>query len=130
IGRMLAPEPFVESVVLAGSLVAQTGSDAQRALMLGRLSDGQIVMAAALYEPGGRWDLVAHEVTPTATGSGWALPGANPPVSRGTRGRRLVVGARLPAGGAGPFSIDAGAAGLGRSICNTHLGRRAAHASF
>src|SRR5690625_1293768 len=31
IGRVLAPEPFVESVVLAGSLVAQTGSEIGRA---------------------------------------------------------------------------------------------------
>src|SRR5690625_4767704 len=51
IGRVLAPEPFVESVVLAGSLVAQTGSDAQRADVLGRLSEGTIGMAAGRYEP-------------------------------------------------------------------------------
>src|SRR5699024_12051439 len=130
IGRMLAPEPFVESVVLAGSLVAQTGSDAQRADMLGRLSDGQIVMAAALYEPGGRWDLDAHEVTATATESGWALSGVKEPVLGGSRADVLVVSARLPDGGTGLFSVDAGAEGLSRSGYTTHDGGRAAHVSF
>lgn len=130
VGRVLAPEPFIESVVLAGSLVAQTGSDAQRADLLGRLSDGAIVMAAALYEPSGRWDLDAREVTATATATGWALSGVKEPVLFGARADVLVVSAQLPDGGTGLFYVDAGAEGLTRSGYATHDGGRAAHVSF
>lgn len=47
IGRVLAPEPFVASVVLAGGLVAAAGSDDQRAELLGGLADGSLLLAAA-----------------------------------------------------------------------------------
>ena len=57
IGRVVAPEPFVESVVLAGGLVAAVGSDEQKKEILGGLSAGELVLAFALEpEPrtGGR----------------------------------------------------------------------------
>ena len=56
-GRVIAPEPFVEVVVLAGGLVAAAGTDEQRADVLGRVAEGQLVLAAALAEPEARWDL-------------------------------------------------------------------------
>ena len=51
-GRVIAPEPFVEVVVLAGGLVAAAGTDEQRADVLGRVAEGELVLAAALAEPG------------------------------------------------------------------------------
>jgi alkylation response protein AidB-like acyl-CoA dehydrogenase len=47
IGRVLAPEPYVASVALAGGLVAALGSDAQRAELLGGLSTGERILAYA-----------------------------------------------------------------------------------
>src|SRR3954469_2323821 len=38
LGRVIAPEPFLTSVVLAGGLVAATGSAEQRAEVLGALA--------------------------------------------------------------------------------------------
>ena len=52
-GRVIAPEPFVEVVVLAGGLVAAAGTDEQRADVLGRVAEGQLVLAAALGRAGG-----------------------------------------------------------------------------
>ena len=40
IGRVLAPEPYVAAVALAGGIVAAAGSSEQRASLLGGLSDG------------------------------------------------------------------------------------------
>ena len=54
-GRVLAPEPFLTSVVLAGGLVAAAGSKDQRAEVLGALSAGESVLAFAHAEPGTRW---------------------------------------------------------------------------
>jgi alkylation response protein AidB-like acyl-CoA dehydrogenase len=47
IGRVLAPEPYVASVVLAGGAVAALGSDEQRAELLGGLSSGARLLAFA-----------------------------------------------------------------------------------
>ncbi len=49
---MLAPEPFLTSVVLAGGLVAAAGSEEQRTEVLGALSAGESVLAFAHAEPG------------------------------------------------------------------------------
>src|SRR5687767_5946882 len=42
IGRVIAPEPYVEAVVLAGGLVAAAGTDEQRAEILSALSEGTL----------------------------------------------------------------------------------------
>ena len=47
IGRVLAPEPYVASVVLAGGLVAALGTDEQRADLLGGLVAGERLLAYA-----------------------------------------------------------------------------------
>jgi alkylation response protein AidB-like acyl-CoA dehydrogenase len=51
IGRVLAPEPYVASVVLAGGLVAALGTDAQRAELLGELASGKRLLAWAEVSP-------------------------------------------------------------------------------
>ena len=68
IGRVLAPEPYVASVVLAGGLVAELGTDEQRAEVLGSLSSGEKLLAFAsgeVAEPviqGARADTIVWEV--------------------------------------------------------------------
>src|SRR4051794_41500181 len=75
LGRVIAPEPFLTSVVLAGGLVAAAGSDEQRTELLGALSSGEAVLAFAHAEPGTRWTSSASAVTATSTGDGWTLSG-------------------------------------------------------
>jgi len=48
IGRVLAPEPYVAAVALAGGIVAAAGSADQRASLLGGLSDGSALLAFAV----------------------------------------------------------------------------------
>jgi alkylation response protein AidB-like acyl-CoA dehydrogenase len=68
IGRVLAPEPYVAAVVLAGGLVAELGSDEQRADVLGGLASGERLLAFAsgeFAEPviqGARADTIVWEV--------------------------------------------------------------------
>ena len=40
IGRVLAPEPFVETVVLAGGLISSVGTADQRSELLGPIAEG------------------------------------------------------------------------------------------
>lgn len=68
IGRVLAPEPYVASVVLAGGLVAALGTDDQRAELLGGLVSGERLLAFAegsVAEPviqGARADTIVWHV--------------------------------------------------------------------
>jgi alkylation response protein AidB-like acyl-CoA dehydrogenase len=125
-GRVIAPEPFVEVVVLAGGLVAAAGTDEQRADVLGRLAEGQLVLAAALAEPGSRWDLTGGGVTAKQDGDAWTLSGVKEPVLHGARADALVVTAATDAG-TGLFLVEGDAAGLTRDGYRTFEGGRGAH---
>lgn len=109
IGRVLAPEPYVASVVLAGGLVAALGSDEQRAEILGGLASGESVLAyaeGAVAEPviqGARADVIVWDV------DGEVFVGARPqgvsgyPTHDGGRAARLELdrGAVTPLGQGG-----------------------------
>ncbi|SNS19663.1 hypothetical protein SAMN04488107_1644 [Geodermatophilus saharensis] len=125
-GRVLAPEPFVESVVLAGGLVAAVGTAAQRSAVLGPLSEGSSVLAFAHAEPAARWSPSASAVTATPDGEGWRLTGVKEPVPGGARADVLVVSAVVD-GGTALFLVRGDAAGLTRTGYRTHDGGRAAN---
>ena len=55
IGRVLAPEPFIETVVLAGGLVAAVGTAEQKGEILGGIAEGTTIAVFAHAEPGTRW---------------------------------------------------------------------------
>ena len=129
IGRVIAPEPFVEVVVLAGGLVAAAGTDEQRADLLGRLAEGELILAAALAEPGARWSPAGGGVTASAGDGGWTLTGVKEPVLHGARADALVVSATTDAG-VSLFLVEGDAAGLTRTGYRTHDGGRAAHVAF
>ncbi|MCW2795495.1 acyl-CoA dehydrogenase [Nocardioides sp.] len=130
-GRVLAPEPFLTSVVLAGGLVAAVGSDEQRAEVLGALAAGESVLAFAHAEPGARWADTASAVTAQKDGDDWTLTGIKEPVPHGARADLLVVSAVLPeGGGTGLFLVSPDASGLTRAGYATHDGGRAARVAF
>ncbi|GCD91445.1 acyl-CoA dehydrogenase family protein [Nocardioides sp. LS1] len=130
IGRVLAPEPYLTAVVLAGGLVAAAGSAEQRAEVLGALSAGERLLAFAHAEPGARWTSSATAVTATGDGSSWTVSGTKEPVPHGARADQLVVSAALPDGGTGLFLVDPSADGVTRDGYATHDGGRAARIAF
>jgi hypothetical protein len=129
LGRVLAPEPFVESVVLAGGLVAAVGTAEQRAELLGPLSEGASVLAFAHAEPGGRWEAAARGVQAIADGDGWRLTGVKEPVLHGARADVLVVSGVVD-GTTRLFVVRGDAEGLTRAGYRTHDGGRAANVTF
>jgi len=129
-GRVLAPEPYLTSVVLAGGLVAAAGTEEQRTEVLGALSAGESVLAFAHAEPGSRWTAAASTVTGSSSGGDWTLSGVKEPVPYGARADQLVVSAALPEGGTGLFLVDPSASGVARDGYSTHDGGRAARVAF
>ncbi len=130
LGRVVAPEPFLTSVVLAGGLIAAAGSEEQKSELLGALSGGELVPAFAHAEPGSRWQPTASAVTATGDGDSWTLSGVKEPVPNGVRADVLVVSAALPDGGTGLFVVTSDASGLTRDGYATHDGGRAAKVTF
>jgi len=109
LGRVLAPEPYLAAVVHAGGLVAALGSPEQKADLLGRLSAGEVVLAAADTSPGSRWSSAADGVSATVSDGTWTLDGVADPVVGGDVADHLVVTAALPDAGTGVFVVDADA---------------------
>jgi alkylation response protein AidB-like acyl-CoA dehydrogenase len=110
LGRVIAPEPYLTSVVLAGGLVSAVGTAEQRGEVLGALSAGERVLAFAHDEPGRGYGPTAEAVTATRDGESWTLTGVKEPVPHGARADVLVVSAALPDGGTGLFLVEGDAA--------------------
>ncbi|OUZ12374.1 acyl-CoA dehydrogenase [Aeromicrobium sp. PE09-221] len=129
LGRVLAPEPFVESVVLAGGLIAAAADEAQAAELLTPLAEGASLPILAWFEAGRRWDATPAAVTAASSGDAWTLSGVKEPVPWGASADVLIVSAATEAG-TGLFLVSADADGLERGGYTTHDGLRAARVSF
>ena len=91
-GRAGAPEPLLE-VALAGGLIAELGSDAQRAHLEDVIAGGT-QLAFAHSEPGARYDLERVAATARRDGAGWVLSGRKSVVVNGGAADLIVVSAR------------------------------------
>lgn len=130
IGRTLAPEPFLDAVVICGGLIAQAGSPAQRARHLNGIADGTTLLAFAHDEPGSRWPHERAATTANRGGGGWVITGTKNPVLHGDCAETLVVSATLPDGGVGLFLVAADDAGVTRQTYSTHDGLRGAQVAL
>lgn len=91
-GRAGAPEPLLE-VGLAGGLIAELGSESQRA-HLEEVIGGGVQLAFAHGEPGSRYDLERVATTARQGGEGWILSGRKGVVTNGADADQIVVSAR------------------------------------
>jgi alkylation response protein AidB-like acyl-CoA dehydrogenase len=106
IGRRLAPEPVLHGALGPGSLLAEVGTEAQRA-MLDEVAAGERLLAFAHLEPGMRRPTASVTTTATRDGDSWAVSGRKNPVLAGDCADTLIVSATLPDGGTGLFLVDA-----------------------
>lgn len=126
-GRVLAPEPYLASVVWAGGLIDRVGDAHQRAEVLGALASGDLLVVPALAEPGRRWADGAADVRAAVIDGAWTLSGVKEPVLHGAEADLLVVSAALADGqGTGLFLVEGVADGVVRSGYGAHDGVRAA----
>jgi alkylation response protein AidB-like acyl-CoA dehydrogenase len=94
IGRGLAPEPYLASIVLAGQALALGGNDAQRQSWLGPAIAGEKVLALAYQEIGSRYDVCSIKTRAEAVGGGHRLRGQKQQVLAGALADAYVVSAR------------------------------------
>ncbi|MFT4200594.1 acyl-CoA dehydrogenase family protein [Gordonia sp. (in: high G+C Gram-positive bacteria)] len=126
IGRSLAPEPYLNGVVVPAALISDAGDGDTRSELLGGLASGDLLMAFAHTEEGDRWPTAA--VTTTVTGG--KVTGVKTPVLAGDSAAKLVVSARDDAGAIGLYLVDADSDGVKRTPFRTHDRRRGAQIEF
>src|SRR6266850_3678259 len=94
LGRNLAPEPFLSTVLLAGQVLQLAGSDAQQRRWLEPVVRGDAFLALAQQERGSRFDLHHVATRAEARGSGFRLSGEKIAVLDGGVADAFVVVAR------------------------------------
>src|SRR5271163_617570 len=134
-GRVLALEPYLATVVLAGTALGHAGSAAQNAALVPRIVDGSLRLAVAHGERQARYDLADVLTTATKTASGWRLDGSKSVVVQGDSADRLIVSARVSgdrhdSDGIGLFLVDPKATGVARRAYTMRDGTHAADSAF
>jgi alkylation response protein AidB-like acyl-CoA dehydrogenase len=119
LGRAMAVEPYLPTVILGGGLLRRCGSPAQQKELIPKIIDGTLTLAVATTEPASGYDLARITTRARRVGAGWQLDGAKSVVLGAAAAERLIVPARVAGGedeavGIGLFMIDGGATGLGR----------------
>ena len=117
LGRNLAPEPFLSSILLGGQALAQAGDDAQQQKWLPGVISGDTILTLATQEPGNRFDLCRLATTAKADGDGFVISGEKIQVLDGHAADAIVVPARTSGTGNDPagitlFLVPKDAAGL------------------
>ncbi len=131
LGTALVPEPFVESVLLAGIAILRTGTAEQQERLLGPMIAGDTSLALAALERGSRYDVTCVDTRAEQRGAGWALTGEKYFVLNGHAADHLVVSARTSGepgerGGLSLFAVAKGASGVHTQRVQTMDGRHAA----
>jgi pimeloyl-CoA dehydrogenase small subunit len=134
-GHALALEPYLATVVLAGTALRLAGSEAQKSRILPQIAEGQMILAFAHGERQARYDLTDVLTTAKPKGSGWLLDGAKSVVLHGASAGRLVVSARTSGERDDPdgitlFLVDAATNGVARRSYPMRDGTRAAEISL
>jgi alkylation response protein AidB-like acyl-CoA dehydrogenase len=106
LGRNLAPEPFLSSVLLAGQALLLGGDEAQQGRWLAPLVAGEALLALAQQEERSRYDLNRVATRAEPEGDGWRLDGQKIQVLDGTAADALLVVARSAGAEDDPTGID------------------------
>jgi 3-oxocholest-4-en-26-oyl-CoA dehydrogenase beta subunit len=111
-GRSAAAVPVVACPVMGAAPVARFGDAEQQRRWLEPVVAGELMLSAALVEPGG--DPARPRTTARRDGDTWTLDGTKAFVPAGMAAGALVVSARTDDGGTGLFVVDTSAPGVSR----------------
>ena len=130
-GRGLVLEPYLPAVVLCGSLIRDFASAAQKQALLPAIAAGELILALAHYEPGGRYELNRVATRAVADADGYTLSGDKAVVLAAPWAEQFIVSARTAGEtvadqGISLFLVDRAAPGLSLNAYPTQDGSRAA----
>jgi alkylation response protein AidB-like acyl-CoA dehydrogenase len=134
LGSALVVEPFLETVVLLGGLLARSGWAGAPA-MSEAITTGEAIVAFAGLEPGSRYDYGKVSTTAANTGAGYRLDGHKAVVMGAPWATHLLVTActsdhRREGSGVSLFLVEKSAPGVSTQDYPTVDGRRASEVRF
>lgn len=94
LGSGLVAEPVLSDLLLAGALIAEAGTQAQKAAWLPRIMNGEARVALAHFEQGARYDLDHVGARSQADGDGFRIDGEKTLVLAGAEADAYLVSAR------------------------------------
>jgi len=117
LGKTLAPEPFLGTVLMGGQALLLGGNEAQQQAWLPRLCAGDAIVSLAHQEARGRYDVHHVETRAERSAAGWKLTGEKVQVLDGHVADALLIPARTSGGSADAagislFLVTKGAVGL------------------
>ncbi|MFN3579088.1 MAG: acyl-CoA dehydrogenase family protein [Pseudomonas sp.] len=129
LGKGICLEPYLESVILAGGLIGQLGSDTQKDELLGSIASGELQAAVALDELHSHYDLSHVSTTAKQQGDSWTVSGRKGVVIGGHTAGKILVSARTAGDltdqqGISLFIIDPTSTGVTRRTYSTVDGRK------
>jgi alkylation response protein AidB-like acyl-CoA dehydrogenase len=134
IGKALVIEPYLDTVVIGGSLLRQWGG-ARASEWIGRIIAGEVRFAFAQLEPASRFDLADVGTTAVADDGTWRITGLKDAVVGAPFATHYIVTARTSGGrrdreGVSVFLVANDAAGVEARSYPTVGGSRAADVRF
>ncbi|ATR19009.1 Acyl-CoA dehydrogenase, short-chain specific (plasmid) [Roseomonas mucosa] len=105
LGRALAPEPYLASVILGGGAVRLAGNEAQRAVLLPGIADGSVRLAFAHSEIQARYDLSDVATSAKLVDGAYRLNGNKSVVLNADAAKFLVLSARTAGSQRNPEGI-------------------------
>lgn len=134
-GKGLVVEPFLATVVMAGSAISEFGTPAQKAEILGGIIDGSLMATFAYAELQAHHDLENVVTSARKDGDFFYINGTKSVVLNGPSADKILVSARTSGDsrderGITVFVVDAGADGVSREDYPTVDGLRASEITF
>lgn len=135
LGRSMAPEPYIASVISVGLAIGAHGTDEQKQAYLPRIGTGETIAAFALTEEEGSYRPGSIRLSAQRAGDGFELNGTKLFVQEGAIADLLLVVARTedsadPEAGLSLLLVDATAAGIRREALPTFGEDRQAEVTF
>ena len=94
LGYHLAIEPYISTVILAGSIIETGGAGWQKKALLPEICKGTTLMAFAHYEEEAGYSLNHVETTAELKGNAWVINGKKSMIFHGPVADKLLVSAR------------------------------------
>ncbi|PHS73438.1 MAG: pimeloyl-CoA dehydrogenase [Cycloclasticus sp.] len=135
IGKGLIVEPYLASIVLAGQLVQQAGSEAQKRTLLEPLIGGGLKLAFAYVERQSRYNLADVVCKAVKRGNQFCIRGSKSVVFNAETADKIIVcvrtsGESISQAGISLFIVDKGSKGLSTRDYETVDGLRASEVHF
>ena len=135
LGRGLVPEPMIASAVLAGGILSDIGTEAQRDEFLSPMMEGSTSLAFAYAEKQSRYNLNDCATKAEKSGDGFTISGEKVWVLNGHAADQIIVVARTAGeqfddSGLSLFVVDGDAAGLTRITVPQMDGQKSALLRF